>query len=84
MENPGFVGLSLSYAITLTNAQAYFTKWYSNLDNYIISVERVNQFMHLPSEAPAIITDTRPPSSWPYEGRIDLEDIKVGDSVFCN
>ncbi|RZC49995.1 hypothetical protein C5167_018432 [Papaver somniferum] len=75
--NPGFVGLSLSYALALTGTQVFLTRWYCNLANYIISVERIKQFMHIPSEPPAIIDDRRPPPSWPSKGRIDLENLKI-------
>ncbi|KAI3868941.1 hypothetical protein MKX03_003312 [Papaver bracteatum] len=75
--NPGFVGLSLSYALALTGTQVFLTRWYCNLANYIISVERIKQFMHIPSEPPATVDDKRPPPSWPSKGRIDLEDLKI-------
>lgn len=73
----GFAGLCLSYALTLTSAQIFLTRFYSYLENYIISVERIKQYMHLPVEPPAIIPDSRPPTSWPQERRIDLQDLKV-------
>uniref|UniRef100_A0A0E0KZG8 ABC transporter C family member 13 n=3 Tax=Oryza punctata TaxID=4537 RepID=A0A0E0KZG8_ORYPU len=74
---PGFLGLCLSYALMLSSAQVFVTRFYSNLENYIISVERIKQFMHLPSEPPAVITDRRPPPSWPSAGRIELENLRV-------
>ncbi|XP_043705213.1 ABC transporter C family member 8-like [Telopea speciosissima] len=74
---PGFVGLSLSYALSLTNSQVLMSRWYCSLANYIVSVERIKQFMHIPSEPPAIVDDKRPPSSWPSRGRIDLVDLKI-------
>ncbi|PIA42824.1 hypothetical protein AQUCO_02000341v1 [Aquilegia coerulea] len=74
---PGFVGLSLSYALSLTATQVFMTRWYCNLSNYIISVERIKQFMHIPPEPPAIVDDKRPPYSWPSQGRIDLKDLKI-------
>ncbi|KAK8457009.1 hypothetical protein SEVIR_3G114300v4 [Setaria viridis] len=74
---PGFLGLCLSYALTLSSAQVFLTRFYSYLENYIISVERIKQFMHLPAEPPAVISDSRPPPSWPSKGRIDLENLRV-------
>ncbi|XXG45908.1 hypothetical protein AAC387_Pa02g0869 [Persea americana] len=74
---PGFVGLSLSYALTLTYSQVFLTQWDCNLANFIVSVERIKQYMHIPPEPPAIIDDKRPPPSWPSEGRIDLHDLKI-------
>ncbi|KAL2462581.1 ABC transporter C family member 8 [Forsythia ovata] len=74
---PGLVGLSLSYAFALTGTQVFLTRWYSSLANYIVSVERIKQFMHIPPEPPAIVDDKRPPTSWPSKGRIDLMDLKI-------
>ncbi|CAL5039012.1 unnamed protein product [Urochloa decumbens] len=73
----GFAGLCLSYALTLTSAQVFLTRFYSYLENYIISVERIKQYMHIPAEPPAIIPENRPPASWPQEGRIDLQGLKI-------
>ncbi|KAJ7963159.1 ABC transporter C family member 8-like [Quillaja saponaria] len=74
---PGLVGLSLSYALTLTGTQIFVTRWFCNLSNYIISVERIKQFIHIPSEPPAVVEDKRPPSSWPSKGRIELQALKI-------
>ncbi|KAG5572817.1 hypothetical protein H5410_062583 [Solanum commersonii] len=73
----GLVGLSLSYALALTNTQVFLSRWYSNLANYVISAERIKQFMCIPPEPPAIVEDNRPPSSWPTKGRIELLDLKI-------
>ncbi|PNT75777.1 hypothetical protein BRADI_1g37850v3, partial [Brachypodium distachyon] len=61
----------------LTSAQVFLTRFYSYLENYIVSVERIKQYMHLQSEPPAVIPDNRPPISWPQEGSIDPQDLKV-------
>ncbi|XP_044478814.1 ABC transporter C family member 8-like [Mangifera indica] len=74
---PGLVGLSLSYALSLTGTQVFMSRWYCYLANYIISVERIKQFMHLPPEPPAIVEDKRPPSSWPFKGRIELQELQI-------
>ncbi|XP_058750270.1 ABC transporter C family member 8-like [Vicia villosa] len=75
--SPGLVGLSLSYAFTLTGAQIFWTRWFSNLSNYVISVERIKQFIHIPAEPPATVEDNQPPSSWPSKGKIELQGLEV-------
>ncbi|CAL5195605.1 unnamed protein product [Lathyrus oleraceus] len=75
--SPGLVGLSLSYAFTLTGAQIFWTRWFSNLSNYIISVERIKQFIHIPAEPPANVEDNQPPSSWPSKGKIVIQGLEV-------
>ncbi|GKC80028.1 ABC transporter C family member 8-like protein [Tanacetum coccineum] len=57
---PGLVGLSLSYALALTNAHVFLTRWYCGLANYVISVERIKQYMHIPPEPPAAVEKNRP------------------------
>ncbi|TKY64385.1 ABC transporter C family member 8 [Spatholobus suberectus] len=74
---PGLVGLSLSYALSLTKTLLYFTNWSVNLSKFIISVERIKQFMQIPQEPPKILEDKRPPSSWPSKGRIKFQALKV-------
>ncbi|KAK1436884.1 hypothetical protein QVD17_02668 [Tagetes erecta] len=73
----GLVGLSLSYALTFTGTQVFLSRWYCSLANYIISVERIKQFMHIPPEPPAVVMNNRPPPSWPSKGRIHFEDLKL-------
>ncbi|KAK2354842.1 ATP-binding cassette sub- C member 8 [Trifolium repens] len=71
------VGLSLSYPFTLMGNQINWTRWFSNLSNYIISVERIKQFIHIPAEPPAIVNNNRPPSSWPSKGKIDRQGLEI-------
>ncbi|OIW11853.1 hypothetical protein TanjilG_31603 [Lupinus angustifolius] len=73
----GLVGLSLSYAFSLTGSQVFWTRMFCNLSNFIISVERIKQFIHIPAEPSAIVVDNRPPSSWPSKGRIDLQSVEI-------
>ncbi|MFS7909521.1 putative ABC-type xenobiotic transporter [Helianthus anomalus] len=73
----GLVGLSLSYALALSSIQVFFTRWYCSLANYIVSIERIKQFMHIPPEQPVTLENNRPPSSWPSKGKINFEDLKV-------
>ncbi|XP_027924832.1 ABC transporter C family member 10-like [Vigna unguiculata] len=73
----GFIGMALSYGLTL-NAQLVFSiQSQCNLANYIISVERINQYMHIPSEAPEVVEGNRPPSDWPVAGKVELNDLQV-------
>ncbi|KAJ4782162.1 ABC transporter C family member 8 [Rhynchospora pubera] len=74
---PGFMGLCLSYSLTLTAAQVFLTRYYSSLEHYIISVERIKQYMHIPPEPPAVIEACRPSPSWPSQGNIELQNLMV-------
>ncbi|BAT98421.1 hypothetical protein VIGAN_09207600 [Vigna angularis var. angularis] len=74
---PGLVGLSLSYGFSLTGTVVYLTRMFCNLSNYVISVERIKQFIRIPAEASAIVEDNRPPPCWPSKGRIDLQSLEI-------
>ncbi|KAJ8452735.1 hypothetical protein Cgig2_005071 [Carnegiea gigantea] len=45
--------------------------------NYIISVERLDQYMHIPGEAPEIIEDNCTPQNWPSVGKVEICDLQI-------
>ncbi|KAK7380440.1 hypothetical protein VNO78_32951 [Psophocarpus tetragonolobus] len=73
----GFIGMALSYGLTLNSQLVFSIQSQCNLANYIISVERLNQYMHVPSEAEEIIEGNRPPSNWPVSGKVELYNLQI-------
>ncbi|KAM1097348.1 hypothetical protein ACFX19_015013 [Malus domestica] len=67
-SSSGFVGMTLSYGLSLNVYVVHAVQYQCMLANAIISVERVEQYMHIPSEAPEIIEDNRPVHNWPTVG----------------
>jgi len=50
-----------------------------NLENKIISVERILQYTTIPSEPPLVSEEeNRPDPSWPAYGEIDIRNLQVG------
>ncbi|KAK9035325.1 hypothetical protein V6N11_077367 [Hibiscus sabdariffa] len=75
--DPSMAGLAVTYGL---NLNARLSRWilsFCKLENKIISIERIYQYSQIPSEAPPVIENCRPPSSWPEHGTIELHDIKV-------
>uniref|UniRef100_A0A803PGG9 ABC-type xenobiotic transporter n=1 Tax=Cannabis sativa TaxID=3483 RepID=A0A803PGG9_CANSA len=75
--DPSMAGLAVTYGL---NLNARLSRWilsFCKLENKIISIERIYQYSQIPGEAPSIIEDSRPPTSWPENGTIDLIDLKV-------
>lgn len=73
----GMAGLAVTYGL---NLNARLSRWilsFCKLENKIISIERIYQYSQIPSEAPLLIEDSRPPSMWPENGTIELTDLKV-------
>lgn len=77
----GMAGLAVTYGL---NLNARLSRWilsFCKLENKIISIERIYQYSQIPGEAPPVIEDSRPPSSWPENGTIELIDLKVLSSA---
>eukprot|EP00253_Pinus_taeda_P018423 PITA_18423 len=75
--NPGFVGMAFSYGLSLNRSFVKSIQNQCTLANYIVSVERIKQYMHIPSEAPAVVEDHRPTENWPSHGKVELQDLKI-------
>ncbi|XP_044956194.1 ABC transporter C family member 10-like [Hordeum vulgare subsp. vulgare] len=75
--SPGFIGMALSYGLSLNNSFVNTIQKQCDLANKIISVERVNQYMNIQSEAPEVIEENRPAPDWPQVGSVELKDLKI-------
>ncbi|KAE9589091.1 hypothetical protein Lal_00000132 [Lupinus albus] len=73
----GFIGMALSYGLSLNLSLVFSIQNQCNIANYIISVERLNQYMHIPSEAPEVIEGNRPPVNWPVVGKVEIHDLQI-------
>ncbi|KAJ8773182.1 hypothetical protein K2173_028359 [Erythroxylum novogranatense] len=75
--SPGFIGMALSYGLSMNVSLVLAIQNQCSLENYVVSVERLNQYMHIPSEAPEVIEGNHPPPSWPAVGKVDICDLQV-------
>ncbi|KAF5176353.1 Multidrug resistance abc transporter atp-binding and permease protein [Thalictrum thalictroides] len=74
---PEFVGLSLSYGLSL-NSVIYSAIYMSCfVENRMVSVERIKQFINIPSEAPWQIKGCLPSPEWPTHGDVHINDLRV-------
>uniref|UniRef100_A0A8C1VAB1 Canalicular multispecific organic anion transporter 1 n=1 Tax=Cyprinus carpio TaxID=7962 RepID=A0A8C1VAB1_CYPCA len=74
--NSGLVGLSISYALNVTQTLNWLVRMTSELETNIVAVERVREYAEIKNEAPWI-TSNRPPDDWPTAGNIHFENYKV-------
>uniref|UniRef100_A0A3B3S3B1 ATP binding cassette subfamily C member 2 n=1 Tax=Paramormyrops kingsleyae TaxID=1676925 RepID=A0A3B3S3B1_9TELE len=72
----GLVGLSISYALNVTQTLNWLVRMTSELETNIVAVERVSEYTQIENEAPWV-TDVHPSDSWPEPGRVYIEDYKV-------
>ncbi|ERF69196.1 hypothetical protein EPUS_01153 [Endocarpon pusillum Z07020] len=73
----GFVGLSLSYALQITQSLNWIVRQTVEVETNIVSVERVLEYANLPSEAPDVIFKNRPNIGWPAYGAVQFNNYST-------
>lgn len=71
--------MTLSYGLSLNAFLVMSVQFQGLLANSIISVERVEQYMHIPSEAPEVKEENRPARTWPTVGKVEICNLKVSN-----
>ncbi|KAH7052509.1 multi drug resistance-associated protein MRP [Linnemannia elongata] len=76
--NPGMVGLALSYALTVTADITMVIRSYCELQNQLVSVERIDEYLAKNSEPPAHLpADSDLPENWPQAGHIEFRSYST-------
>ncbi|KDP39250.1 hypothetical protein JCGZ_01007 [Jatropha curcas] len=70
-------GLAVTYGLNLNVLQAMVIWNICSLENEMISVERILQYMSTPSEPPLVVDENRPDPSWPSHGEVDICNLQV-------
>ncbi|KAK9449812.1 P-loop containing nucleoside triphosphate hydrolase protein [Limtongia smithiae] len=73
----GLVGLTMSYAFQITAALSAIVRMTVEVEISTVSVERILEYCGLPSEAPEIIGNHRPPHEWPSAGAVEFHDYST-------
>ncbi|XP_045666907.1 ATP-binding cassette sub-family C member 4 isoform X1 [Ursus americanus] len=76
----GQVGLALSYALTLMGMFQWCVRQSAEVENMMISVERVLEYTDLEKEAPWEYQN-RPPPNWPQDGTIVFDNVNFTYSL---
>jgi len=76
--------MALSYGLSLNNSLVFSIQNQCTLANHIVSVERLNQYMHIQSEAKETVEGNCPPLNWPVAGKVEIDDLKVIGTNFKN
>ncbi|CAH1793465.1 unnamed protein product [Owenia fusiformis] len=75
--NAGLVGLSVSYSLQITSALNYMVRMATDLETFVVSVERVKEYSEVANEAPWEVPGNTPSDAWPEAGAIDFDDYSV-------
>uniref|UniRef100_A0ACD5TR17 Uncharacterized protein n=1 Tax=Avena sativa TaxID=4498 RepID=A0ACD5TR17_AVESA len=75
--DPAIAGLAVTYGLNLNSLQVTVVWCMCNLENKIISVERILQYMSIPEEPPLSMSGDKLSYNWPTEGEIQLHNLHV-------
>ncbi|KAJ7623378.1 P-loop containing nucleoside triphosphate hydrolase protein [Roridomyces roridus] len=73
----GLVGLVLSYAMNATSALNWVVRAASDVEQNIVSVERILHQIEVQPEAPHYIPEAKPADDWPAQGKIEFQNYST-------
>ncbi|XP_056122814.1 multidrug resistance-associated protein 1 [Rhinichthys klamathensis goyatoka] len=72
--SPGMVGLAVSHSLQVTGFLSWIVRSWTDVENNIVSVERVKEYADTPKEAAWSIEGSSLPPTWPQTGTIEFQD----------
>ncbi|CAH2350549.1 multiple drug resistance-associated protein-like transporter 1 [[Candida] railenensis] len=75
--NSSLLGFIMVYALSITYILNAVVRMWAEVETQSVAVERLVEYCNLPSEAPEIIEDNRPPVDWPSKGEIKFVDYST-------
>ncbi|KAJ3214883.1 Multidrug resistance-associated protein 1 [Dinochytrium kinnereticum] len=73
----GLAGLTISYSLQITGVLNWCVREFTELEQHLVSAERMLEFDDLKEEAPEVIETARPPKAWPTKGEIKFEGLEL-------
>ncbi|NXS94769.1 MRP1 protein, partial [Jacana jacana] len=74
---PGTAGFSISYALQITGVLNWMVRSWTEIENNIVSVERVREYVRTPKEAPWTLNGKPQGQVWLTEGRIEFRSYSL-------
>ncbi|NWH60925.1 MRP1 protein, partial [Geococcyx californianus] len=75
--SPGTAGFSISYALQITGVLNWMVRSWTEIENNIVSVERVKEYSRTPKEAPWTLNGELQDQVWLTEGRIEFRNYSL-------
>uniref|UniRef100_A0A8C0ED97 ABC-type glutathione-S-conjugate transporter n=1 Tax=Bubo bubo TaxID=30461 RepID=A0A8C0ED97_BUBBB len=75
--SPGTAGFSISYALQITGVLNWMVRSWTEIENNIVSVERVREYLRTPKEAPWTLNGKLQGHVWLTEGRIEFRNYSL-------
>ncbi|KAG9062627.1 hypothetical protein KI688_004929 [Linnemannia hyalina] len=76
--DPSLVGLASTYALSMVSIINALVRTVSEVQNQLVSVERIMEYSEKPTEAP-VVTGVQLPKNWPQHGRVVFKNYSARD-----
>ncbi|XP_018568582.1 multidrug resistance-associated protein 1-like [Anoplophora glabripennis] len=76
-QDPALVGLSVSYALQITQTLNWLVRMTSDVETNIVAVERIKEYGETTQEAPWELPNKNVSSVWPEQGSIEFKKYAV-------
>uniref|UniRef100_A0A1B0DM26 ABC-type glutathione-S-conjugate transporter n=1 Tax=Phlebotomus papatasi TaxID=29031 RepID=A0A1B0DM26_PHLPP len=73
----GSVGLSVSYALQITQTLNWLVRMTSDVETNIVAVERIKEYAETKQEAPWELPNATVPTNWPEVGTVEFKNFQV-------
>ncbi|VDO37669.1 unnamed protein product [Haemonchus placei] len=77
VTSPGIIGVSISYALNITEVLNFAIRQISEIEANIVAVERIDEYTNTPTEAPWEIPERKPEPGWPWLGGVNFVDYST-------
>lgn len=75
--SPGLVGLSVTYALSVTQTLNWLVRMSSEIETNIVAAERLKEYAESETEAPWKKDDISVDKDWPQEGKIEFSKYSM-------
>lgn len=75
--DPGTVGLSVSYALQITQTLNWLVRMTSDVETNIVAVERIKEYAETKQEAAWQNPNVNLPISWPEQGKVTFKNFDI-------
>ncbi|KAM8869402.1 multidrug resistance-associated protein 1-like isoform 3-T3 [Spinachia spinachia] len=72
--SPGIVGLAVTHSLQVTGILSWIVRSWTDVENNIVSVERVKEYDSTEKEEAWALEGTKLPTDWPETGNLQFED----------
>mmetsp|Transcript_129522 Transcript_129522/g.415221 ORF Transcript_129522/g.415221 Transcript_129522/m.415221 type:complete len:1382 (-) Transcript_129522:118-4263(-) len=73
----GMAGVSISYALSVTQALNWVVRMTSDRESNIVSVERLDEYIKLRPEPPRRLPTDPAEGTWPMEGGVEFKEVRL-------